>query len=185
MTDFCRPYPERLEGIAMLKVDDVDEACLELARSKKLGLVGAFIPVSPVPDKPYRDPIYERLRWTAQDLDMPLLLHIGTSRYGIPGNEFTVNSEDNEPARRRRDRHGGRRFRARGRFCAMSVKVTSCASRFPTGDWTNRRSNRFSDGSEICTAPNMAMSSRRALSRSSTSASPASPACQRSRRSQQ
>jgi predicted TIM-barrel fold metal-dependent hydrolase len=72
ITDFCKPYPEGLEGIAMLNVDDVDEACLELERSKKLGLVGAFISVSPVPDKPCRHPIYERLWWTAQDLDMPL-----------------------------------------------------------------------------------------------------------------
>ena len=94
ITDFCKPYPERLKGIAMLNVDDVDEACQELERSKKLGLVGAFIPVSPLPDKPYRHPIYERLWWTAQDLDVPLLLHIGTPRAGVPGNEFTVNSED-------------------------------------------------------------------------------------------
>jgi hypothetical protein len=64
ITDFCKPYPERLKGIAMLNVDDVEEACLELERSKKLGLVGAFIPVSPLPDKPYRHPIYERLWWT-------------------------------------------------------------------------------------------------------------------------
>ena len=94
ITDFCKPYPERLKGIAMLNVDDVDIACQELERSKQLGLVGAFIPVSPLPDKPYRHPIYERLWWTAQDLDMPLLLHIGTPRAGVPGSEFTVNSEE-------------------------------------------------------------------------------------------
>jgi predicted TIM-barrel fold metal-dependent hydrolase len=94
ITDFCKPYPERLKGIAMLNVDDVDEACQELARCKQLGLVGAFIPVSPLPDKPYRHPIYERLWWTAQDLDVPLLLHIGTPRAGVPGNEFTVDSND-------------------------------------------------------------------------------------------
>jgi len=94
ITDFCKPYPERLKGIAMLNVDDVDEACQELERCKQLGLVGAFIPVSPLPDKPYRHPIYERLWWTAQDLDVPLLLHIGTPRAGVPGNEFTVDSND-------------------------------------------------------------------------------------------
>jgi len=91
IADFCKPYPERLKGIGMLNVDDVDEGCQELERCKKLGLVGAFIPVSPLPDKPYRHPIYERLWWTAQDLDMPLLLHIATPRNGVPGNEFTMN----------------------------------------------------------------------------------------------
>jgi predicted TIM-barrel fold metal-dependent hydrolase len=91
IADFCKPYPERLKGIGMLNVDDVDVGCQELERCKKLGLVGAFIPVTPLPDKPYRHPIYERLWWTAQDLDMPLLLHIATPRNGIPGNEFTMN----------------------------------------------------------------------------------------------
>ena len=90
IADFCKPCPDRLKGIAMLNVDDVDEACHELERVAKAGLVGAFIPVSPLPDRPYRHPIYERLWWTAQDLDMPLLLHIGTPRNGVPGNEFTT-----------------------------------------------------------------------------------------------
>jgi len=91
ITDFCKPYPERLKGIGMLNVDDVDEACQELERCKRLGLVGVFIPVSPLPDRPYRHPIYERLWWTAQDADMPLLLHIATNRSGVPGCEFTIN----------------------------------------------------------------------------------------------
>ena len=91
ITDFCKPYPERLKGIAMLNVDDVEEGCRELERVKKLGLVGAFIPVSPLPDKPYRDPSYDRLWATAQANDMPLLLHIATNRAGVPGCEFTIN----------------------------------------------------------------------------------------------
>lgn len=91
IADFCRPYSERLKGIGTINVDDVDEACAELERCAKLGLVGAFIPVYPLPDRPYRHPIYERLWWTAQDLDMPLLLHIFTNRAGIPGCEVTLN----------------------------------------------------------------------------------------------
>ncbi|MBV8889471.1 MAG: amidohydrolase family protein [Alphaproteobacteria bacterium] len=90
IADFCKPRPDRLKGIAMLNVDDVDEACQELERCKQLGLVGAFIPVAPLADRPYRHPIYERLWWTAQDAEMPLLLHIGTPRHGVPANEFTT-----------------------------------------------------------------------------------------------
>ncbi|MGH7028934.1 MAG: amidohydrolase family protein [Stellaceae bacterium] len=90
ITDFCTPYPERLKGIAMLNVDDVGVAVKELERSKKLGLVGAFIPVSPLPEHPYRDPVYDPLWAAAQDHQMPLLLHIATPRHGIPGNEFTM-----------------------------------------------------------------------------------------------
>src|SRR5207249_10883339 len=61
------------------------------SRCVKLGLVGAFIPVTPLADRPYRHPIYERLWWTAQDVGLPLLLHIGTPRGGVPGCEFTMN----------------------------------------------------------------------------------------------
>ena len=90
IADFCQPYPDRLKGIAMLNVDDVEEGCAELERCARRGLVGAFIPVSPLPDRPYRHPIYERFWWTAQDVGMPLLLHIGTPRARVPGCEFTL-----------------------------------------------------------------------------------------------
>jgi hypothetical protein len=54
-------FETRLKGIAMLNVDDVDDACQELKRCTRLGLVGAFIPVVPLADQPYRHPIYEKL----------------------------------------------------------------------------------------------------------------------------
>ena len=91
IADFCKANPARLKGIAMLNVDDIDEGCRELERIKKLGLVGAFIPVSPLPERPYRDPIYDKLWAVAQECDMPLLMHIATNRYGVPGCEFTMN----------------------------------------------------------------------------------------------
>ena len=71
--------------------DDVEDGCQELERCAKLGLAGVFIPVSPLADRPYRHPIYERFWWTAQDVGLPLLLHIGTPRGGVPGCEFTMN----------------------------------------------------------------------------------------------
>jgi len=91
IADFCKADPVRLKGIAMLNVDDVDEGAKELERCKKMGLVGAFIPVTPLPDRPYRDPVYDRFWAAAQEVDMPLLLHIGTPRGGVPGCEFTMN----------------------------------------------------------------------------------------------
>lgn len=94
IADFCKPAPDRLKGIGMLNVDDVDEACQELERGARLGLVGMFIPVFPLPDRPYRHAIYEKLWWTAQDVNMPLMLHIATTRAGIPGCEFTVDVND-------------------------------------------------------------------------------------------
>ena len=90
ITDFCRAVPERLKGIGMLNVDDVDDACQELERCAEQGLAGAFIPVYPLADRPYRHASYDRLWWTAQDLEMPLLLHVATMRGGVPGSEFTI-----------------------------------------------------------------------------------------------
>ena len=90
ITDFCRAAPGRFRGIGMLNVDDVDDACQELERCAERGLAGAFIPVYPVAERPYRHASYDRLWWTAQDLEMPLLLHVATMRGGIPGSEFTI-----------------------------------------------------------------------------------------------
>jgi predicted TIM-barrel fold metal-dependent hydrolase len=90
ISDFCRAAPGRFKGIGMLNVDDVDDACQELERCAEQGLAGAFIPVYPLADRPYRHASYDRLWWTAQDLAMPLLLHVATMRGGIPGSEFTT-----------------------------------------------------------------------------------------------
>ncbi|MBV9824248.1 MAG: amidohydrolase, partial [Alphaproteobacteria bacterium] len=90
IADFCKARPDRLKGIAMINTDDVEAASAELERCAKLGLVGAFIPVAPRPEFPYRHPIYDRFWWAAQDMKMPLLLHIGTPRDRVPANEFTT-----------------------------------------------------------------------------------------------
>jgi predicted TIM-barrel fold metal-dependent hydrolase len=90
ITDFCRAAPGRFKGIGMLNVDDVDDACQELERCAERGLAGAFIPVYPLAERPYRHASYDRLWWTAQDLEIPLLLHVATMRGGIPGSEFTI-----------------------------------------------------------------------------------------------
>ena len=90
VTDFCKPYPDRLKPIGCLNVDDVEEGCRDMVRCANLGFVGVFIPVYPLPDRPYSDPMYERLWWTAQDLDMPLLMHVGAVRNGIPGCELAL-----------------------------------------------------------------------------------------------
>jgi predicted TIM-barrel fold metal-dependent hydrolase len=89
ISDFCEPYPGRLRGIGMINLDNVLEACSELERCAKLGLAGVFIPVTPLPNWPYRHPIYERFWWTTQDLEMPLLMHLATQRANVPGCEVS------------------------------------------------------------------------------------------------
>jgi predicted TIM-barrel fold metal-dependent hydrolase len=80
IADFCSTYPKRLKGIAMLNVDDIPGAVKELERTSKRGLAGAMITVYPAEERSYDRPEYEPLWAAAQDLDMPLSLHIATNR---------------------------------------------------------------------------------------------------------
>jgi predicted TIM-barrel fold metal-dependent hydrolase len=84
LAEFCQAYPKQLKGIAMVNVDDPQQGVRELERTAKLGLVGAMIAVSPLPDRPYSRPDYEPFWAAAQDLQMPISLHTATQRPG-PG----------------------------------------------------------------------------------------------------
>ena len=85
LAEFCRAYPGRLNGVAVLNVDNVDEAIDELERTAKLGLVSACIP-SAAGTVRYHDPSYEPLWAAAQDLGVPLSLHVFSNRWkpGMP-----------------------------------------------------------------------------------------------------
>jgi len=80
LADFCRTDPARLKGIAMINVDDIPEAIKELERTRARGLAGAMITVYPAEESSYDRPEYEPFWAAAQDLDMPLSLHIATNR---------------------------------------------------------------------------------------------------------
>jgi predicted TIM-barrel fold metal-dependent hydrolase len=80
--EFCRAAPKRLKGIAQLNVDDVQEGIKELERCATMGFVGAVIPVYPPGERTYDQPEYEPLWAAAQDLAIPLSLHVGTNRLG-------------------------------------------------------------------------------------------------------
>ncbi len=99
LAEFCKPFPRRLKGIAMLNVDDVTTSVKELERSAKMGLAGGFITVYPPEGRGYNLPGYDPLWAAAQDLGIPLSLHIASNRPG-PGQEFASNEdmEINNPA---------------------------------------------------------------------------------------
>ena len=94
LADFCRPYPNRLKGLAMVNVDDVGDAVKELQRAAKIGLVGALIPLSQM-ERRYNHPDYEPLWAAAQDLEMALSLHTATVRWGANANY--VEEMENDP----------------------------------------------------------------------------------------
>jgi predicted TIM-barrel fold metal-dependent hydrolase len=83
LVEFCRTAPERLKGIAMINLDDVQEGIQELERCARLGLVGAMISEYPPEDRRYDSPEYEPFWAAAQALHMPLSLHTATRRQGV------------------------------------------------------------------------------------------------------
>ena len=89
VAEFCSAFPKRLKGIAMLNIDDVQTGVKELERCAKLGYVGGMIPAYPPEGRGYNTPEYEPLWAAAQDLQMPIGLHVSTNRPG-PGQEFST-----------------------------------------------------------------------------------------------
>jgi predicted TIM-barrel fold metal-dependent hydrolase len=94
IADFCSAYPGRLKGIALINVDDIPGAIKELERARKRGIAGAMISVYPSEDRSYDRSEYEPFWAAAQDLGMPLSLHIATNRPS-PG----LSLEDNRNTR--------------------------------------------------------------------------------------
>jgi predicted TIM-barrel fold metal-dependent hydrolase len=83
LADFCKPHPNRLMGIAeILLDDDVAAGVAELRRTKEMGLVGSMISSYPLASQPYDHPMYEPFWAAAEELDIPISLHVTTNRFG-------------------------------------------------------------------------------------------------------
>jgi predicted TIM-barrel fold metal-dependent hydrolase len=85
LAEFCAADPDRLKGVPMVSLDDVQEAIRELDRVRMPGLVGAMIPTAAPPDSRYDDPRYEPLWEAAAGLGVPLSFHVGANRVGAGG----------------------------------------------------------------------------------------------------
>ena len=85
LAEYCSPYKNRLKGIALINLDDVEWGVRELERCQKLGLAGATIAAYQHPSRGYHMPEYEPFWAASQDLGMPLSLHISTNRAGSSG----------------------------------------------------------------------------------------------------
>jgi len=78
LIDYCQKIPDRLYGIALVSMYDIDHAIAETERCKKEGMVGTMIWQVPHPKLPFTAEHYERFWAASQDLDMPVHLHILT-----------------------------------------------------------------------------------------------------------
>ncbi len=80
LAEYCNPYRNRLKGVALLPVQSPSEAAKELRRSvTELGFVGGIFPArlqDKTPDNEFFHPVYKE----AQDLDVPLCVHLASSK---------------------------------------------------------------------------------------------------------
>ena len=87
MMEFCQEAPDRLWGQGMVCLWDMDNAVQELEWCKKAGLVGATTWMIPPEGLSFASDHYERFWAAAQDLEMPISMHINTG-FGEYGEGF-------------------------------------------------------------------------------------------------
>ena len=85
ISEYCSYAPARLLGLGCISMFDVEAAVRELERCANLGLRGALIWQVPTPDRSFASDYYERFWAAAQEMGMPVSLHILTGAAYPPG----------------------------------------------------------------------------------------------------
>jgi uncharacterized protein len=85
LADYCKPYPDRLFGVAMLPMQSVEHAIEEMRFARKdLGFKACFLRPNPYHgNKMINDPMYEPFWAAAEELDIAIGFHEGGSS-GMP-----------------------------------------------------------------------------------------------------
>jgi predicted TIM-barrel fold metal-dependent hydrolase len=85
LSEFIAYDRKRLLGASMIPMDDQGWAVAELERTVKLGHRTPMIHAAPPEGfPPYRDPVYDRFWAAAQEMEVPVTLHIVTGRIPDP-----------------------------------------------------------------------------------------------------
>lgn len=83
LADYCKPYPDRLFGVAMLPMQSVELAIAEMRYARnQLGMRSGFLRPNPYNNLMLGDAAYDPFWTVAQDLDFPIGVHEGTG--GMP-----------------------------------------------------------------------------------------------------
>jgi predicted TIM-barrel fold metal-dependent hydrolase len=90
LIEYCQYAPDRLWGLCGVPLWDVDFALKEMERSRKAGLVGVDIWMKPPEDLPFSSPHYERFWAKAEELAMPVAMHINQGFVGRPAVSGTI-----------------------------------------------------------------------------------------------
>jgi predicted TIM-barrel fold metal-dependent hydrolase len=90
MSDFCRVVQNRLFGVALIPTEPAARAIAEMKRTKGRGLRAAMMSVLPAEGKGYNNPMYDPIWSAAEELEMPISLHLAASRrsFSLSGNSL-------------------------------------------------------------------------------------------------
>ena len=84
LADYCKPYRDRMFGMAMLPMQSIDHAIAEMRFARcDLGFHGGFIRPNPYNNRMLHDPAYNPLWSAAEDLDFSIGFHEGGNS-GMP-----------------------------------------------------------------------------------------------------
>ncbi len=92
VAEFSSYNPKRLIGLGLIAMQDLGEAVHELERIAKKGLRGVMINAAPPGEKPYSDSYFDSFWAAAQDLGLPVSLHILTGKKSVQLNHGRVAS---------------------------------------------------------------------------------------------
>jgi predicted TIM-barrel fold metal-dependent hydrolase len=82
LTELCGHAPNRLAGLALISVRNVDHAVQSIQRWRRAGLRGAMISCVPPEGTEYSDACYEPMWATFEELGIPVSIHTLTSSRG-------------------------------------------------------------------------------------------------------
>jgi len=80
VAEFASYDRKRLHPIGLISLENIEEGAKELRRAAKIGLKGAMIWGSPPREKPYYLKDYDPFWAAAEELEMPLSLHVITGK---------------------------------------------------------------------------------------------------------
>jgi predicted TIM-barrel fold metal-dependent hydrolase len=89
--EYCSYDPKRLLPLGLITLEDIGAGVRELQRIANKGMRGAMIWAEAPSDRPYSHSDYDPFWAAAQDLNMPLSLHILTGRRGTGVDFFSAN----------------------------------------------------------------------------------------------
>ncbi len=95
--EYCAVAPDRLIGVGVIPITNVEDAIAEMQHCKRLGLKGVLLGALPGA-KGYPTPADDRFWAAAVDLEMPVTVHVQFYRTGPRATEPTFRYPKEDPA---------------------------------------------------------------------------------------